>query len=117
MSTPLIDEQRLPRHNAITMDGNGRWATQRGLPRSEGHRHGDRAVRAVIEACGELGVAYLTLYTFSTENWRRSAAEVQTLLWLIEVVARREIQELHEKGFRVRVLGRLRELPASLRRD
>jgi undecaprenyl diphosphate synthase len=117
MPTPQIDAHRLPRHIAITMDGNGRWATQRGLPRSEGHRHGDRAVRAVIEACGELGVAYLTLYTFSTENWRRAADEVQALLFLIEVVARREIQELHEKGVRVRVLGRLHELPTSLQRE
>jgi undecaprenyl diphosphate synthase len=115
MGTPQIDTERLPRHIAITMDGNGRWATQRGLPRSEGHRQGDRAVRDVIEACGELGVEYLTLYTFSTENWRRSADEVRTLLMLIEAVARREIQELHEKGVRVRVLGRLNELPETLR--
>jgi undecaprenyl diphosphate synthase len=117
MPTPPIDAQRMPRHIAITMDGNGRWATQRGLPRSEGHRRGDRAVRAVIEACGELGIEYLTLYTFSTENWRRAADEVQTLLMLIEIVARREIQELHEKGVRVRVLGRFHELPASLQRE
>lgn len=117
MPTPSIDPQRMPRHIAITMDGNGRWATQRGLSRSEGHRQGDRAVRAVIEECGELGVEYLTLYTFSTENWRRSPDEVQALLMLIEIVARREIQELHEKGVRVRVIGRFHELPASLQRE
>ena len=115
MPVPPIDESRLPRHIAITMDGNGRWATRRGLPRSEGHRQGDRAVRTAIESCGDLGTQYLTLYTFSTENWRRSEEEVQTLLALIEFVARREIQELHEKGERVRVLGRFGELPDSLR--
>jgi undecaprenyl diphosphate synthase len=117
MPTPSIDKHRLPRHIAVTMDGNGRWATRRGLPRSEGHRQGDRAVRTVIEACGDLGIDYLTLYTFSTENWRRSEEEVQTLLALIEFVARREIQELHEKGVRVRVLGRMHELPDSLREE
>lgn len=99
------------------MDGNGRWARARGLPRIEGHRRGERAVRAVIEACGELGIPYLTLYTFSAENWKRSAEEVSALMRLIEVVARREIGELHEKGVRVRVMGRLEELPESLRRE
>src|SRR5262245_60308013 len=105
----------LPQHIAIIMDGNGRWARGRGLPRIEGHRRGDRSIRAVVEACGELGIPYLTLYGFSTENWRRSADEVQFLMRLFEVVARREIRELHEKGVRVRVFGRLDELPASLR--
>jgi undecaprenyl diphosphate synthase len=107
----------LPQHIAIIMDGNGRWARARGLPRTEGHRRGDRSVRAMVEACGDLGIAHLTLYTFSAENWRRSATEVQGLMRLIEVVARREIQELHEKGVRVRVLGRQGELPASLRAE
>jgi undecaprenyl diphosphate synthase len=107
----------LPRHIAIIMDGNGRWARARGLPRIEGHRRGDRSVRAVIETCGELGIPYLTLYTFSAENWRRSTEEVQGLMRLIERVARREIHELHEKGVRVRVLGRVDELPASLRAE
>jgi undecaprenyl diphosphate synthase len=107
----------LPRHIAIIMDGNGRWARARGLPRIEGHRRGDRSVRAVIEACGELGIPQLTLYTFSAENWRRSSEEVQGLMRLIERVARREINELHEKGVRVRVLGRIHELPDSLRAE
>jgi undecaprenyl diphosphate synthase len=107
----------LPQHIAIIMDGNGRWARARGLPRIEGHRRGDRSVRTVVETCGELGIPHVTLYTFSAENWRRSTEEVQGLMRLIEVVARREIHELHDKGVRVRVLGRLHELPGSLRRE
>jgi undecaprenyl diphosphate synthase len=115
MTTDNLDANAIPRHIAIIMDGNGRWAKRRGLPRIEGHRRGDRSVRSAIEACGELGVEYLTLYTFSAENWRRSADEVQGIMWLIENVARREIRELHQKGVRLRVLGRVDELPPSLR--
>jgi undecaprenyl diphosphate synthase len=115
--TPELDRTRLPRHIAIIMDGNGRWARARGLPRIEGHRQGDKSIRAVVERCGELGVVHLTLYGFSTENWRRSADEVKFLMRLFEVVARREIDELHRKGVRVRVLGRMHELPASLREE
>src|SRR5205823_5672927 len=96
------------------MDGNGRWARQRGLPRSEGHRRGGRAVRAAIEACVEFGVSYLTLYTFSSENWRRSTEEIGVLMHLIEHVARREIAELHREGVRIRVIGRREGLPDSL---
>jgi undecaprenyl diphosphate synthase len=107
----------LPRHIAIIMDGNGRWARARGLPRIEGHRQGDRSIRAVVERCGEVGVSHLTLYGFSTENWRRSSDEVQFLMRLFEVVARREIDALHQKGVRVRVLGRMDELPKSLREE
>ncbi len=107
----------LPRHVAITMDGNGRWARQRGLPRIEGHRRGEQSVRQVVEACGELGIEYLTLYTFSTENWRRSEEEVQFLMRMIEFVAQKEIRELHEKGVRLRVLGRFHELPESLQQE
>ncbi len=110
-----LDRERLPRHIAITMDGNGRWARQRGLPRVEGHRRGERAVRDVVEFCGELGVEHLTLYTFSTENWRRSQDEVGFLMRLIEGVARQQIHELHRKGVRLRILGRLDELPPTLR--
>ena len=110
-----LDRDRLPQHVAVIMDGNGRWARQRGLPRVEGHRHGEEAVREIVQACGELGIPYLTLYTFSAENWRRSEEEVQGLLYLIETVARRRIRELHEQGVRVQVLGRLHELPPSLR--
>jgi undecaprenyl diphosphate synthase len=105
------------KHVAIIMDGNGRWARQRGLPRIEGHRHGEQSVREVVEACGELGIDYLTLYTFSAENWRRSEEEVRAIMHLIEFVARKEIGELHEKGVRLRVLGRMHELPESLQEE
>jgi undecaprenyl diphosphate synthase len=109
-----LDPERLPRHVAVIMDGNGRWAGQRGLPRVEGHRRGELAVREAVECCGELGIEHLTLYTFSAENWRRSADEVSALMRLIEFVARKEIHDLHRKGVRLRVLGRIHELPASL---
>ena len=108
------DTARLPSHVAIIMDGNGRWARGRGLPRVEGHRRGEAAVRGVVEYCGELGIEYLTLYTFSAENWRRSQEEVTALMRLIEFVARKEINELHRKGVRLRVIGRMHELPVSL---
>ncbi|MFN3649882.1 MAG: isoprenyl transferase [Armatimonadota bacterium] len=111
---PELDPARMPRHVAIIMDGNGRWAQQRGLPRIEGHRRGENSVREVVECCGRLGIAHLTLYTFSTENWRRSQEEVGFLMRLIETVARKEIAELHRKNVRVQVLGRLHELPGSL---
>jgi len=112
-----LDRAGTPRHIAIIMDGNGRWARGRGLPRVEGHRRGEHSVRRVVERCGELGVEHLTLYTFSAENWRRSVDEVTALMRLIELAAKKEIQELHRKGVRVRVLGRVHELPRSLQEE
>jgi len=117
MSLLEVDREHVPRHIAIIMDGNGRWARGRGLPRIEGHRQGDTSVGEVIEACRDWGVHYLTLYTFSIENWRRSEEEVQALMLLIELVARREIDTLDQKDVRVRVMGRLDELPDSLREE
>jgi undecaprenyl diphosphate synthase len=111
------ERNRVPEHVAIIMDGNGRWANQRGLPRVEGHRRGERTVRDVVEAAGELGIHHLTLYTFSAENWRRSEEEVTALMRLIEFVARKEIHELHRKNVRLKVLGRLEELPRTLRAE
>jgi len=111
------DSARMPRHVAIIMDGNGRWARQRGLPRVEGHRRGEASVHTAVEYCGEHGIEHLTLYTFSAENWRRSQDEVGSLMRLIEIVARKQIGELHRKGVRLRVLGRLHELPLSLQRE
>lgn len=108
---------RVPEHLAVIMDGNGRWAKQRGLPRVEGHRRGERTVREIVQACGELGIRYLTLYTFSAENWRRSEEEVTALMRLIEFVARKEIHDLHRKNVRLKVLGRLEELPRSLQAE
>src|SRR5260370_14671982 len=111
------ERERVPRHIAIIMDGNGRWGRRRGLPRIEGHRQGYTSVGEAIEACRDWGVQYLTLYTFSMENWRRSEEEVQALMLLIELVARREIETLDQKDVRVRVMGRLDELPVSLREE
>jgi len=107
----------LPRHVAIIMDGNGRWAAGRSLPRISGHEAGQRAVREAVEFCGEAGIPYLTLYTFSAENWRRSSDEVGALMRLIEYVARREIEDLHRNNVRLRVMGRLEALPDGVRKE
>jgi len=110
----MLDKERLPKHVAIIMDGNRRWAKQRGLPILQGHRAGSRATRQVVEACVELGIPILTLYAFSTENWRRPPLEVQALLHLIEVTLKRERDELNANGIRVRHIGSTEGLPESL---
>jgi undecaprenyl diphosphate synthase len=94
-----------PRHVAIIMDGNGRWAKARGLPRTAGHRKGADAVRASVKAARELGIGYLTLFGFSSENWRRPAEEVGDLMGLLRFYLRNEIAELHHVGVRLRVIG------------
>ena len=104
-----------PRHVAIIMDGNGRWAQHRGLPRHEGHAAGADAVRAAVRACGELGVRYLTLYSFSTENWGRPEDEVQALMALLERYLRTEQGELLEQQVRLRAIGELERLPEGVR--
>ncbi len=104
-----------PTHIAIIMDGNGRWAKRRGLPRLVGHREGRKAVRRVVQGCGELGVKFLTLYAFSAENWQRAQPEVRGLMELIERVLRAELDELHRSNVRIVGSGRLAELPPSLR--
>ena len=101
----------VPRHVAIIMDGNGRWAKQRGLPRIEGHRAGAESVRAIVRACGELGIKYLTLYAFSVENWNRPKPEVSALMRLLEFYLRQEIPELNKNNVRLAAIGRLHELP------
>lgn len=108
----LNHNNELPYHVAIIMDGNGRWATKRGLPRVAGHRAGVKSVRAVVEAAGELGVGVLTLYTFSKENWRRPVNEVSTLMKLLASTMKKELNELHEKNVQVRVTGDLEDLPS-----
>lgn len=105
----------VPAHIAIVMDGNGRWAAKRGLPRIAGHRAGAKAIRDTIEGCVEAGVRYLTIYTFSTENWRRPAREVKGLMALFREVLEREIDELDRQGVRIVPIGRLAELPDSTR--
>jgi undecaprenyl diphosphate synthase len=106
---------KIPTHIAIIMDGNGRWAAARGLPRLAGHRAGTENLRPVIRACAEFGIQYLTIYAFSTENWGRPQEEVEGLMQLIEDVIDRELNELHKEGVRLRHIGRLEHLNPSLR--
>jgi undecaprenyl diphosphate synthase len=112
-----LDPRRLPRHVAVIMDGNGRWAKKRGLPRLMGHRAGTESVRSIIRTAGEVGVEALTLYAFSTENWRRSASEVQGLMRLLVHTLRKEARDLDAKNVRLRALGRIDGLPAEVRRE
>ena len=102
-----------PRHIAIIMDGNGRWAKERGIPRIKGHERGAESVRAVTEACVELGIEFLTVYAFSTENWKRPEAEVTALWALLEHFIEQETPTLMKNNVRLRAIGRLHELPAS----
>jgi undecaprenyl diphosphate synthase len=106
---------QVPQHIAIIMDGNGRWARARGLPRLAGHRAGTENLRRIIEACVELGVKYLTIYAFSTENWGRPEDEVKGLMGIFDEVFNRELAELHRQGARLRHIGRLEGVRKSLR--
>jgi undecaprenyl diphosphate synthase len=99
------DALKSPRHVAVIMDGNGRWATQRSLPRTEGHRHGVEAVRRLVRAAIECGTEYLTVFTFSSENWRRPRAEVNYLFALLRRFIRQDVAELHSAGVRIIVIG------------
>lgn len=101
----------LPTHVAIIMDGNGRWAKQRGLPRVEGHRNGVESVRAIVRACGEVGVKYLTLYAFSVENWNRPKDEVDTLMKYLARFLKTEIGELNRNNVRLEAIGQIYRLP------
>ena len=105
----------LPRHVAILMDGNGRWANLRGLPRVEGHRMGIRSVRAVVECARETGISYLTLYAFSSENWGRPRHEVITLMGLLREFLVKELPELNKHGIRLNVIGEIWQLPSYVR--
>ena len=105
MSSNLASPGALPRHIAIIMDGNGRWAQARGLPRIAGHRRGAEAVRRTVSAAGDLGIPYLTLFGFSSENWKRPLEEVDDLMGLLRHYLRGEIAELHRNGVRLRVIG------------
>jgi undecaprenyl diphosphate synthase len=110
-----VTAPRVPRHVAIIMDGNGRWAQARGKPRVFGHTRGVDAVRSTLQACGERGIGYLTLFAFSSENWRRPPDEVSTLMKLFVSALRREVAKLIELGVRMRVVGDLSAFDGELR--
>jgi undecaprenyl diphosphate synthase len=106
--------ETVPRHVAIIMDGNGRWARSRGLPRLAGHRAGTENLRPILEASVDFGIEILTVWAFSTENWRRPEAEVKGLLRILERMIKRELRELHKQGVQLRHIGRMDRLPARL---
>ena len=110
-----IDKNNLPKHVAIIMDGNGRWAKSRGEERTFGHKNAISAVRNAISACNKVGVEYLTLYTFSTENWNRPNDEVETLMSLLSETLLKEAAELFSKGVRLHVIGEVEKLPTLVR--
>lgn len=108
--------QHLPRHVAIIMDGNGRWARARGLPRAVGHRQGTENLREILRAAVETGIEVLTLFAFSTENWKRPRAEIRVLMETLELVIDRELRELDEQGVQIRHIGELEGIPPKLQR-
>jgi len=112
-----IDPERLPAHIAIIMDGNGRWASRRRLPRVAGHQAGVGPVRSSVETCARLGVKVLTLYAFSVENWKRPRAEVETLWRLLRYYLRQELPDLQRNDVKLQAIGRLEALPAQVRRE
>ena len=113
--TEQIDSQRLPRHVAVIMDGNGRWAKQRGLQRTEGHVKGVETVRKITEIASQIGIGYLTLYTFSTENWNRPKEEVDALMNLVVVAIERETPDLIKNNVRLDMIGDIERMPEFAR--
>lgn len=109
--TALNDTRHIPQHVAIIMDGNGRWATSRGLPRTEGHKAGAEAVIRTVDYCQKYGVKYLTLYAFSTENWKRSPAEIAALMQLLSDFMDRKANDILKNHIRLRVIGQLNRIP------
>lgn len=111
-----IDKSNVPNHIAVIMDGNGRWAKQRNLDRTEGHRKGVESVRTIMRAASKIGIKYVTLYTFSTENWNRPQEEVDALMELMIHAVMKETDELVENGIRLQVIGDLDRLPLKTRK-
>ena len=112
-----LDVDKMPRHVAIIMDGNGRWAKQRNLPRVKGHTAGIKSVRSTVESCARLKIPVLTLYAFSAENWKRPLSEVNTLMELLKKYLRKELPEIQENNIRFQAIGRINELPGSVQRE
>lgn len=106
--------QKVPAHVAIIMDGNGRWARARGLPRTMGHKKGVEAVREAVRTAGDLGISYLTLFAFSSENWRRPEAEVTDLMGLLKAFIRRDLADLHRENVRIRIIGEREHLRSDI---
>ncbi|MDM9382138.1 isoprenyl transferase [Chlorogloeopsis sp. ULAP01] len=109
-----LDPHRLPQHVAVIMDGNGRWATSKGLPRIAGHRQGAKTLKELLRCCKDWGIKALTVYAFSTENWRRPIQEVDFLMRLFEQMLKRELAQMHREGVRISFIGDLSILPKSL---
>ncbi|MFN0156854.1 MAG: isoprenyl transferase [Bacteroidota bacterium] len=114
MQEKLKSAGEMPRHVAIIMDGNGRWAKQRGLPRIAGHNEGVESVRDIVEACGQLGIDYLTLYAWSTENWKRPQEEVSLLMRLLLKALKNETDRLHRNNVRLKTIGDIERLPRDV---
>ena len=112
----ILKEEIFPNHIAIIMDGNGRWAKARNLPRVSGHTEGINSVREIVRICGEIGISYLTLYTFSSENWARPKIEVSAIMKLLLGTIRKEINNLHQNNVRLSSIGNLQDLPSESRR-
>jgi undecaprenyl diphosphate synthase len=110
----MIDKKNIPKHVAIIMDGNGRWARRRGLPRSAGHRRGIKRIKEVVKSASELGIKIITLFAFSTENWQRSKREIDMLMRTFLNFLDNDIDEFHKNDFRFRVIGREKPLPENL---
>jgi undecaprenyl diphosphate synthase len=113
---PATAGVEIPRHVAIIMDGNGRWAAARGLPRVEGHRRGVEALRRTLRAAGDLGIQYLTIFSFSSENWARPKSEIMDLMGLLRRFIRNDLAELHKNGTRVRIIGERDNLDPDVKR-
>ncbi len=111
-----IDPNRLPQHVAIIMDGNGRWAKKRSISRVRGHRQGAETVRQIVRTSREIGIQWLTLYSFSEENWKRPRREIESLMQLLKRFLKSELEEMQENGIRLRSIGRIEKLPEDTRR-
>ena len=107
---------KIPEHVAIIMDGNGRWAVDRNLPRTKGHQQGAKVVKEIVTAAKEVGIKYLTLYAFSSENWQRPELEIKTLMRLLEEYLKKEIRNLQKQKIRIRAIGDLTKLPGNLQK-
>lgn len=108
-----LNKDKMPKHIGVIMDGNGRWAKARGLKRTMGHKQGVENLRTIVKECKRLEIPYLTVYAFSTENWKRSEEEVSALMWLLEQYMSKEMKELHKEGVRIKTIGDITGLPES----